>query len=134
MIDYAGAYHQLLRSTEQTLHLITQSNVGNDISRIYADIKRGVSASEDIVTRRDIISEDMYQEAYDYLAGQIKSIIEFANQHNADVHIAAVENDMRRYICATEIYVSLPIDDPNEGRAALARLVKCLDIRENMNE
>ena len=134
MIDYAGAYHQLLISTEQTMQLITQLSAGNDIAKIYADIKCGVSASEDIVTSHDIISEDMYREAYDYLASQVKSIIEFASQHNADVHIAAVEKDMRHYISATEIYVSLPIDDLKEGRAALARLIKCLDIQENKIE
>ena len=109
------------------MKLIRQSSVGNDIAKIYEDIKRAVSASEDIVTSRDIISEDMYRETYDYLAGQVKSIIDFASQHNDDTHIATIETDMRRYIFATEVYVLLPISNQKEGRTALANLVNCLD-------
>ena len=129
MIDYAGAYHQLLISTEHTMVLIRLSSVGNDIAKIHEDIKRAVSSSEDIIINRDIISEDMYREAYDYLASQLKNIIEFANQHKDDTHIAAVETDMRRYILATEIYVSLLVSNQKKGRVALANLVNCLDIR-----
>ena len=86
MTDYAGAYHQLLRSTAQTMKLIMRSSAGNDMARIYTAIKRGVSDSEDIILEHDIISGDMYHRAYNHLADQIKSTIEFAGQHNTDIY------------------------------------------------
>jgi len=72
----------------------------------------------------------MYKKAYEHLAGQVESMIAFAGQHNTDIYIAAVEKNMRHYIQALDMYVSLPVGNVNEGRAGLAKLVNCLSENE----